>query len=80
MVFVPGLDTPVAPGSTIGGALMINCIKAELAALLTEAGQPPKVLTGAAIVGEERSKLLFESAYDEHAHRLSKLYGNVGNI
>jgi uncharacterized phosphosugar-binding protein len=79
MLYVPGLDTPVAPGSTVGGTLLINCIKAELAGLLTEAGQPPKVLSSAVVVGEERAVSLFESAYDEHAHRLAKLYENVGN-
>jgi uncharacterized phosphosugar-binding protein len=79
MVYVPGLDTPVAPGSTVGGALLINCIKAELAGLLTAAGQPPKVLSGAVVVGAERAVSLFESAYDEHAHRLAKLFENVGN-
>ncbi len=79
MVYVPGLDTPVAPGSTVGGTLLINCIKAELAALLTAAGQPPKVLSSAVVVGEERAVSLFESAYDEHAHRLAKLFENVGN-
>lgn len=78
MVNVPGLDTPVAPGSTVGGTLLINCIKAELAALLTEAGQPPKVLSSAVVVGQEKAVSLFESAYDEHAHRLAKLYKNVG--
>ncbi|NQU88088.1 MAG: SIS domain-containing protein [Mariniphaga sp.] len=78
MVSVPGLDTPVSPGSTVGGTLLINCIKAELAGLLTAAGQPPKVLSGAVVVGEEKAKTLFESAYDEHAHRLAKLYENVG--
>jgi len=79
MVYVPGLDTPVAPGSTVGGTLLVNCIKAELAGLLTEAGQPPKVLSSAVVVGAERAVTLFESAYDEHAHRLAKLYENVGN-
>lgn len=78
MVEIPNLDTPVAPGSTVGGALVVNCIKAEVARNLTEAGYPPKVLTGSAVVGEDRSKELFESAYDEHAHRLAKLYENVG--
>jgi uncharacterized phosphosugar-binding protein len=78
MVYVPGLDTPVAPGSTVGGTLLVNCIKAELAAILTAAGMPPKVLSSAAIVGEERAKMLFESAYDEHAHRLTRLFENVG--
>ena len=78
MVYVDGLDTPVAPGSTVGGCLLVNSIKAEIAARLTLAGQPPKVLSGAAIVGAERAVELFESAYDEHAHRLAKLYENVG--
>ncbi len=79
MVKVPGLDTPVAPGSTLGGVLLVNCIKAEVAKLLTEAGQPPKVLSGASVVGKEKAIELFEGAYDEHAHRLAKLYQHVGN-
>ena len=78
MVTIPGLDTPVAPGSTVGGAVVVNCIKAEVARLLTEAGQPPKVLSAANVVGAERAVSLFESAYDEHAHRLAKLYERVG--
>ena len=77
MVYVDGLDTPVSPGSTVGGAMIINCMKAETAKLLTAAGQPPKVLSGAAVVGEKRAVELFESAYDEHAHRLARLYENV---
>lgn len=78
MVQVPGLETPVAPGSTIGGVLLINTIKAETARLLTEAGHPPKVLTATCIAGAEKAKELFERAYDEHAHRLAGLYQNVG--
>lgn len=78
MVTVDGLDTPVAPGSTVGGVMIINAIKAEVARLLTAAGQPPKVLSSGAVVGNERAVNLFESAYDEHAHRLAKLYQNVG--
>ncbi len=78
MVHLPGLDTPVAPGSTIGGCLLINAIKAELAARLIAAGHPPKVLTAAAVVGPRRAQELFEAAYDEHAHRLARLYAQVG--
>ena len=78
MVRVPGLDTPVAPGSTVGGCLLINMLKAELAQRLSAAGQPPKVLTSAAIVGAERATELFEAAYDEHARRLARLYENLG--
>ena len=78
MVYVEGLDTPVSPGSTVGGAMIVNCIKAEVARMLTAAGQPPTVLTGAAVVGQERAVALFENAYDEHAHRLARLYAHVG--
>jgi uncharacterized phosphosugar-binding protein len=74
MISVPGLDTPVSPGSTVGGCMLVNAIKAEIAARLTCAGQPPKVLTASALVGSERAETLFESAYDEHARRLAKLY------
>lgn len=75
MVLVPGLDTPVAPGSTVGGVLIVNAIKAELARLLTAAGKPPKVLTAGAVVGSQRATALFEAAYDEHGNRLSKVLG-----
>jgi len=80
MIYVDGLETPVAPGSTLGGVLIINTIKARLAELLTQAGQPPKVLTAGCIVGTEKATALFEAAYDEHAHRMAKLYENVGKL
>ena len=78
MIKVPGLDTPVSPGSTVGGCLIVNSIKAEVAARLTRAGQPPKVLSAAAVVGKQRATELFEAAYDEHARRLAKLYAELG--
>jgi uncharacterized phosphosugar-binding protein len=78
MIYVEGLETPVSPGSTVGGVMLINCIKAELAQLLTNAGQPPKVLTASVIVGDNKAKELFESAYDEHAHRIAELYRLAG--
>lgn len=78
MVRVPGLDTPVAPGSTVGGCLLVNSIKAEVAARLTAAGAPPKVLSAGAVVGPARAVELFEAAYDEHAHRIARLYERVG--
>jgi uncharacterized phosphosugar-binding protein len=79
MVRVRGLDTPVSPGSTVGGALLVNAVKAEVAARLVAAGRPPRVLTAPAIVGRERSAELFESAYDEHARRLARLYEKLGS-
>jgi uncharacterized phosphosugar-binding protein len=78
MVKVEGLDTPVSPGSTVGGCMIVNAIKAEVALRLTKAGQPPKVLSGSAVVGKQRATDLFEAAYDEHGRRLAKLYANLG--
>jgi uncharacterized phosphosugar-binding protein len=78
MVAIENLDTPVSPGSTVGSCMLINCIKAELANLLTEAGYPPTVLTAGAVAGNEKAAALFQAAYDEHAHRLSRLYTEVG--
>ncbi len=78
MVAIDGLDTPVSPGSTVGGCLLINAVKAEVADRLTRAGSPPKVLTGAAVVGAERARQLFEAAYDEHGRRLARLYQHLG--
>jgi uncharacterized phosphosugar-binding protein len=78
MVNVEGMEMPVAPGSTVGSCMIINCIKAELANLLTQAGHPPNALAAGAIVGAERAAEIFQAAYDEHAHRLSRLYNKVG--
>jgi uncharacterized phosphosugar-binding protein len=78
MVYVDGLDTPVAPGSTVGGCLLVNSIKAEVAKRLTASGQPPKVLTASIITGAEKATELFEAAYDEHGRRIAKYYQNLG--
>lgn len=78
MVRIEGLDTPVAPGSTVGGCMIVNAIKAEVADRLTRAGQPPKVLTAGAVVGAARATELFEVAYDEHARRIAKYYADLG--
>jgi uncharacterized phosphosugar-binding protein len=78
MVAIEGLETPVAPGSTVGGCLLVNSIKAEVAARLTRAGSPPRVLTAGAVVGAEKATTLFEAAYDEHARRLALLYQKLG--
>lgn len=78
MVYVDGLDTPVAPGSTVGGCLLVNSIKAEVAKRLTAGGQPPKVLTASIITGAEKATELFEAAYDEHGRRIAKYYQNLG--
>jgi len=80
MIYIDGLETPVSPGSSVGGIIIVNSIKAEVATLLTRAGKPPKVLTAPSVIDGEKAKELFEAAYDEHAHRLSELYKDVGKL
>ena len=78
MVNIEGLDTPVSPGSTVAGCLLVNSIKAEVAKRLTDAGQPPKVLTAGAVIGSERANDLFQSAYDEHGRLIAQYYAELG--
>jgi predicted NBD/HSP70 family sugar kinase/uncharacterized phosphosugar-binding protein len=78
MVRIPGLAAPVAPGSTVGGCLLVNALKAEVAARLTAAGRPPAVLAASAVVGDVQSSASFERAYDEHARRLARLFAGLG--
>jgi uncharacterized phosphosugar-binding protein len=77
MVSIDNLETKVAPGSTVGGCLVINSLKAEVADRLTRAGQAPKVLTAGAVIGNDKATEIFESAYDEHAHRIADYYKNL---
>ena len=72
MVHIDGLDTPVGPGSTITNVAIVNSIKVRVAQLLTDRGAMPPVITRASEVGTERSKELFEAAYDEHARRIAR--------
>ncbi|MBI2191696.1 MAG: sugar isomerase domain-containing protein [Planctomycetes bacterium] len=80
MVEVPGLAAAVSPGSTVGGCLLINALKAEVAARLALAGAPPRVLTAPCVAGAEQSARDFDAAYDEHARRLGRLYLHRKNV
>ncbi len=66
MVTVPDLPYPVGPGSTIGGAAVVNALKCLIADNLTRNGQPPYVLTSAIHVGEKTSAELFDRCYDDY--------------
>jgi uncharacterized phosphosugar-binding protein len=72
LVTVPGLDTPVGPGSTLAYVAIVNALKARIAELLVAGGHVPPVITRASIVGAERSRALFENAYREHARRVAR--------
>lgn len=72
MVAIEGLDTPVGPGSTVTNVAIVNSIKVRTAQLLTQRGQMLPVITRGSEVGAERSRELFEAAYDEHARRIAR--------
>ncbi len=72
LIDIDGLETPVGPGSTIAAVAIVNSIKVRTAQLLTERGAMPPAITRASVVGAERSRELFDGAYQEHARRLAR--------
>jgi uncharacterized phosphosugar-binding protein len=69
LVRLDGIETAVAPGSTLASVAIANELKARTGAALAARGALPPVLTSAALVGAERSAELFDAAYAEHARR-----------
>ncbi len=77
LVHLPGLDTPVGPGSTAATVAVVNELKVQTAELLVAHGAHPPVLSAAAVVGAERSAELFNAAYDQHAVRIAAAIGGA---
>lgn len=73
LVDLYGLDTPVGPGSTLANTAVVNEIKVRVAELLLAEARMTPVLTSATLVGEEESRRLFQTAYEEHARRLAAI-------
>ena len=72
MVQLDGLETPVGPGSSLAAVTLANALKVRTAELLVELGAMPPVITSSTLVGAERSRELFDSAYAEYARRLPR--------
>jgi uncharacterized phosphosugar-binding protein len=72
LIDIDGVDTPVGPGSTIAAVAVVNSIKVRTAQLLAERGVLPPTITRASVVGAERSRSLFDAAYQEHARRIAR--------
>lgn len=70
VVRVDNLKYPVSPISTLANSFIINLFKARVAELLTQAGNPPLVLTGPYEIGSEASEQLFEDAYNDYRKRV----------
>lgn len=78
LIQIPGLQDPVGPGSTIGGAAVTNALKCAIAEKLTRLNQPPLVLTSSVLIGSEASKQRFEHVYDDYRSRVQRVYGRCG--
>ena len=76
-VAVDGVDTPIGPVSTVANAAVVNEIKVQTAELLAARGALPSVITSASVIGAERSAVLFDDAYRDHARRLAQALGGV---
>jgi uncharacterized phosphosugar-binding protein len=72
-IAIDGLETPVGPLSTIGSVAIINMIKVGVAQRLTEVGQPPVVMTSAALVGASKSRDLFRRCFEIFAEKRRRL-------
>jgi uncharacterized phosphosugar-binding protein len=78
LVAIDGVDTPVGPGSTLAAVAVANSIKVRTAQLLAERGALPPTITRASVVGTERSRALFDAAYEEHARRIARAIAGEG--
>ncbi len=76
MVTIDGLEDPVGPGSTIGGAAIVNALKCLIADKLTKMGKPPIVLSSGFFIGGEESKKRFDVCYDDYRRRMRKVFGS----
>ena len=78
LVAIHGVDTPVGPGTTLAAVAVVNSIKVRTAQLLAERGALPPTITRASVVGTERSRSLFDAAYQEHARRIARALSGEG--
>jgi uncharacterized phosphosugar-binding protein len=72
-VHLPGLDTPVGPLTSVAALTIVNMIKVAVAQHLIDAGLPPAVLSSSVLVGEQRSRELFDQSYHEYRERTRRL-------
>lgn len=73
VVTVEGWESKVGPVSSIANVALVNMLKVRTAELLAARGVELPVLSGAQVVGADRSHELFESAYLEHARRKAEV-------
>lgn len=71
-MWIDNLKYPVGPMSTITNSAIVNMIKVRVAELLTQANQPPVVITGSQVIGSEAAKEAFDLVYLDYAKRMKR--------
>jgi uncharacterized phosphosugar-binding protein len=70
LVSIPGMDRPMGPGSTVSGAVLVNAVFVEAAAIATARGLPTRVLRSANVDEGDRE---LEASIEPYVNRIPAL-------
>jgi len=73
LVEIDGASVRVGPGSTIANVAVVNAVKVATASMLHDRGSLPPVITGTQAMSADEAQSVFDAAYSDHAHRLSRI-------
>ena len=73
LVEIEGSENKIGPVSSLLYVAIVNEIKVQTGGILAKSGDLPPVLTGAGVIGAEKSAAVFDAAYAEHARRASRI-------
>jgi uncharacterized phosphosugar-binding protein len=78
LLAIEGSSHKTGPFSTVGGALVMNMLRCEVAQRLTDRGIEPVFLPSHQFVGSATVEEQLEVFYAHHARRVAPLYGRQG--
>src|SRR6266849_1874120 len=78
LVELPGCRQRTGPFSTLGGAMILNMLRCEVAQRLLDRGIEPIFLPSHQVVGSESVENDLEFFFAQYAKRLAPLYGRQG--
>jgi uncharacterized phosphosugar-binding protein len=76
---IEGCKNKTGPFSTVGGALVMNMLRSEVAQRLMDRGIEPVFLPSHQFVGSRTVEEQLEYFYAQYARRVAPLYGRQGN-
>jgi uncharacterized phosphosugar-binding protein len=79
LLTLTGSESKTGPFSTLGGALIMNMLRCEVAQRLVDRGIEPVFLPSHQFVGSRTVEEQLEYFYSQYARRVAPLYGRQGN-